>query len=170
MTSPLFSATVPAFIRGLHHLSAMIEKGREFADEQSLAHSEMLSARLIEDMAPFTRQVQMATDTTKGVAVRVGQSENAVWADDEVSFDELLARVAKAIAFLKAASADGFEGREDAAVSLQTPSGDIPFTGSNYVHAFAIPNFYFHLAMAYAILRMKGVPLGKLDFLGAIRS
>jgi uncharacterized protein len=170
MTSPLYSASIPAFIRGLHNLSSILEKGRSFADENGIAHSELLEARLIDDMAPLTRQVQMVTDTPKGVAVRVGQVENSVWADDEASFDELQARVAKAIAFLKAASAEGFEGREDAAVTLQTPSGDIPFIGSTYVFGFAIPNFYFHLTTAYAILRMKGVPLGKLDFLGAIRS
>lgn len=166
----LYDVTVPAFIRGLKNLSDILGKGKAYADENGITHSELLEARLIGDMAPLTRQVQMVTDTSKGVAVRVGQVENAVWADDEVGFDELQARVAKAIAFLKAAPAGGFEGREDAAVMLQTPSGDIPFTGSTYVHGFAIPNFYFHLTMAYAILRMKGVPLGKLDFLGAIRS
>jgi hypothetical protein len=77
--------------------------------------------------------------------------------------------VAKAISFLQAVSPDGFAAREDAKVVLATPSGDIPFTGSVYVHGFAIPNFFFHLSMAYALLRMKGVPVGKLDFLGAIR-
>jgi uncharacterized protein len=165
----LYDATIPAFIRGLENLSGLLEKGRAFADERGMAHSELLEARLIEDMAPLTRQIQMATDTPKGVAVRVGQVENAVWADDETSFDELQARVSKAIAFLKAAPADGFEGREDAEVVLNTPSGDIPFIGSSYVHGFAIPNFFFHLSMAYALLRMKGVPVGKRDFLGAIR-
>jgi uncharacterized protein len=165
----LYDATIPAFIRGLENLSGLLEIGRAFADERGMAHSELLEARLIEDMAPLTRQIQMATDTPKGVAVRVGQVENAVWADDETSFDELQARVSKAIAFLKAAPADGFEGREDAEVVLNTPSGDIPFIGSSYVHGFAIPNFFFHLSMAYALLRMKGVPVGKRDFLGAIR-
>ena len=170
MTSPLYNASVPAFIRGLQNLSAILEKGRVFADENGIVHSELLEARLIDDMAPLSRQVQMVTDTAKGVAVRVGQMENVVWVDEEVGFDELQARLAKAVVFMKAATASGFEGREDAAVTLQTPSGDIPFTGSTYVHGFAIPNFYFHLTTAYAILRMKGVPLGKLDFLGAIRS
>lgn len=165
----LYDATIPAFIRGLQNLSAILEKGRAYADENGIDHTEFLDARLIEDMAPLTRQIQMVTDTPKGVAVRVGQVENAVWADDETSFDELQARLAKAIAYLQAVSAGGFEGREDAAVTLTTPSGDIPFTGASYVHGFAIPNFYFHSSIAYAILRSKGVPIGKLDFLGAIR-
>lgn len=163
----LYDVSIPAFIRGLESLSSILVKGKAFADENGIAHSELLDARLIEDMAPLTRQIQMATDTPKGVAVRVGQVENAVWTDDEASFDDLQARVAKAIAFLKAVPADGFEGREDAKVVLTTPSGDIPFVGSSYVHGFAIPNFFFHLTMAYALLRMKGVPVGKRDFLGA---
>lgn len=165
----LYDAAMPTFIRGLKNLSSMLEKGKAFAAAQGMELSELLDARLIDDMASLTKQVQMTTDTAKFVAVRVGQIENDPWADDEASFADVQARVAKAIAFLQAASSDGFEGREDATVVLTTPSGDIPFTGSNYVHGFAIPNFFFHLSMAYALLRMKGVPLGKLDFLGAIR-
>ena len=165
----LYDVSIPAFVRGLKNLSVMLEKGEAFATEQGFDPSELLNTRLIDDMAPLTRQVQMTTDTAKFLAVRVGQVENDPWADDESSYADVQARVAKAIAFLQNVSADGFEGREDAKVVLTTPSGDIPFTGSNYVHGFAIPNFYFHLSMAYALLRMKGVPLGKLDFLGAIR-
>jgi hypothetical protein len=165
----LYDVAIPAFIRGLKNLSNMLEKGSAFAAEQGVPLSDLLDARLIDDMAPLTRQVQMVTDTAKFVAVRVGQVANTPWADDEVSYADVQGRVAKAIAFLEAASPDGFEGREDAKVVLTTPSGDIPFTGSVYVHGFAIPNFFFHLSMAYALLRMKGVPVGKLDFLGAIR-
>lgn len=170
MTSPLYNASVPAFIRGLENLSAILEKGRAFADEHGLDHGDLLDARLIDDMAPLTSQVQRVSDTAKGLAVRVGQAENVAMPDEETSFDDLKARIAKTVAFLKAAPAAGFEGREDAPVILQTPSGDIPFTGSSYVHGFAIPNFYFHMTMAYALLRMQGVPVGKLDFLGSVRS
>ncbi|OYY68073.1 MAG: hypothetical protein B7Y00_00755 [Sphingomonadales bacterium 17-56-6] len=164
----LYDAAMPTFIRGLKNLSKMLEKSQAFAAAQGIALSELLDARLIDDMASLTKQVQMTTDTAKFVAVRVGQIANDPWADDETSFADVQARVAKAIAFLQAAAPEGFEGREDAKVLLTTPSGDIPFTGSSYVHGFAIPNFFFHLSMAYALLRMKGVPLGKLDFLGPI--
>jgi uncharacterized protein len=165
----LYDVSIPAFIRSLENLSNILDKAKAFAEEKEIDLTELLNARLIEDMAPLTRQVQMATDTAKFVAVRVGQVENQPWSDEETSYDEVQARVSKAIVFLQAASASGFEGRENAKVVLTTPSGDIPFIGSTYVHGFAIPNFYFHLTMAYALLRMKGVPLGKLDFLGAIR-
>lgn len=165
----LYDVTIPAFIRGLENLSAMLEKSKAFAAEQGVDLSELLDARLIDNMAPLTRQVQMVTDTAKFVAVRVGQVENQAWADEQASYEDVQARVSKAISFLQNVSAEGFDRREDAKVVLTTPSGDIPFTGSTYVFGFAIPNFYFHLSMAYALLRMKGVPVGKLDFLGPIR-
>jgi len=165
----LYDVSIPTFIRGLKNLSNMLEKGKAYAAVQGMDLTELLDARLIEDMASLTKQVQMTTDTAKFVAVRVGQVENQPWADYEASYDDVQARVTKAISFLEAASPEGFEAREDAKVVLTTPSGDIPFTGSVYVHGFAIPNFFFHLSMAYALLRLKGVPVGKLDFLGAIR-
>lgn len=170
MTPSLYSVSIPAFIRGLENLSAILEKGRIFADEKGMKHSELLDARLIEDMAPLTSQVQRVCDTAKGTAVRVAQVENVIMPDDETNFDQLQERIRQTINFLKAAPAGGFEGREDAPVVLQTPRGDIQFTGSSYVHGFAIPNFYFHLTTAYALLRMKGVPVGKLDFLGSAQS
>jgi hypothetical protein len=165
----LYDVSIPAFLRGLKNLSLMLEKGETFAAEQGIELSELLDARLIDDMAPLTRQIQMVTDTAKFVAVRVGLVENDPWLDEEASYAEVQGRVSKAITFLQNVAPDGFDGREDAQVVLTTPSGAIPFTGSTYVHGFAIPNFYFHLSMAYALLRMKGVPVGKLDFLGAIR-
>ncbi len=165
----LYDVSIPAFTRGLENLSHILDKAKAYAVEHEIDPSTLLDVRLIEDMAPLTRQIQMVTDTAKFVAVRVGQVENQPWSDDETSFDDVQGRVSKAIAFLKATDSGGFEGREGATVVLTTPSGDIPFTGSTYVHGFAIPNFYFHLTMAYALLRMKGVRLGKLDFLGAIR-
>ncbi len=165
----LYNVTIPAFIRGLQNLSAMLEKSKTFATEQGMDLSELLDARLIADMAPLTRQIQMVTDTAKFVAVRVGQVENEAWADDETGYEDVQERVSKAISFLQNVATEGFDAREDAKVVLTTPSGDIPFTGSTYVHGFAIPNFYFHLSIAYALMRMKGVPVGKLDFLGPIR-
>jgi hypothetical protein len=162
----LYDVSIPTFIRGLKNLSNMLEKGKAFAAEQGMDLAALLNARLIDDMAPLTKQVQMTTDTAKFVAVRVGQVENQPWADDEASYDDVQARVAKAISFLQAASPDGFEAREDAKVVLTTPSGDIPFKGLGFLTGFALPNFLFHVTTAYAILRHSGVPLGKLDFLG----
>jgi uncharacterized protein len=169
MALSLYDASIPMFLRGFASLSAILEKGRAFADETGMAHSELLEARLIEDMAPLTAQVQRCSDTAKGVAVRVGQVANVAMPDTETTFDELQARIAATVEFLKAVPASNFDGREDATVTLPTQNGEIPFVAKDYVLGFALPNFFFHLTTAYALLRMKGVPVGKLDYLGGIR-
>jgi len=162
----LYDVTIPAFIRGFEILSALLEKGRTHAREQGWEESELTTARLIEDMAPLTAQVQRCSDTAKGLAVRIGQVESVAMPDEEVTLDDLQARIDKTIDFLRAVPRKAFEGREDAEVVLQTPHGDLPFAARDYAIGFAIPNFYFHLTTAYDLLRMKGVPIGKLDYLG----
>lgn len=162
----LYDITIPVFIRGFDTLSAILEKGRDHAREQGWDESELTEARLIADMAPLTAQVQRCSDTAKGLAVRIGQVENVAMADEEVTLDDLQARIAKTVQFLRAVPREAFDGRDEAEVVLPTPSGDIPFTATTYAVGFAIPNFYFHLTTAYALLRMKGVPIGKLDYLG----
>lgn len=162
----LYDITIPVFIRGFDTLSAILEKGRDQVREQGWEESELTQARLIADMAPLTAQVQRCSDTAKGLAVRIGQVENVAMADEEVTLDDLQARIAKTVQFLRAVPREAFDGRDEAEVVLPTPSGDIPFTATTYAVGFAIPNFYFHLTTAYALLRMKGVPIGKLDYLG----
>lgn len=166
MTTTLYDLTVPAFLRGLAALSAILDKGRAFADEHGIAHADFLTARLYEDMAPLTSQIQRVSDTAKGAMVRIGGVDNVAMPDEEASFDDLQARIARTVEFVKAVPREAIDGKEEAKVVLVTPSAEIPFTGRSYVIGFALPNFYFHVTTAYAILRMKGVPLGKLDYLG----
>lgn len=168
MSLSLYDASVPVFLRALNNLSALLEKGRAFADEKGIAHADLLEARLIDDMAPLTAQIQRVSDTAKGVAVRVGQVENVAMEDKETSFDELQARIAATIAFLEKVPANCMDDREDAEVIVKTPNRSMTFTGQSYVLGFAVPNLYFHVTAAYAILRYKGVPIGKMDYLGAI--
>lgn len=170
MSLSLYEVSVPVFIRALENLSAQLEKGRAFADERGIAHGELLDARLYEDMAPLTAQIQRASDTSKGMAVRVGQLDNVAMADDEDSFDALQQRIARTIAFLRAVPAEALNGREDAEVPLTVRGTMLNFTGRSYVLSFALPNFFFHVTTAYALLRHKGVPIGKLDFLGGYAS
>lgn len=164
----LYDITVPPMIRSMTAMKAFLEKGRAYAAEQGWDEDELVQARLIGDMHPLVTQIQRVSDTAKGVAVRVGGAENVAFADEETNFDQTINRLDRTIAFLEAAPREGFEGKEAAEVVLKLPSGDIPFTGTSYVVGFAIPNFYFHVTAAYAILRMKGVPVGKLDYLGAV--
>jgi len=164
----LYDISVPAFIRGLSNMAAFLEKGRAYAAEQGWAESALTEARLYEDMAPLTSQIQRASDSAKFVAVRVGGVENKSFADEEVTFADLQQRIAATIEFLKAAPREGFDGKDDAEVIVKTPSRDIRFTARDYVIGFALPNFYFHETVAYALLRSKGVPVGKMDFLGGV--
>ncbi|MFL9841639.1 DUF1993 domain-containing protein [Sphingomonas sp. ST-64] len=163
----LYDVSIPPMIRALTSMKAFLEKGRAYAEAQGWDEAELTQARLADDMHPLTAQVQRASDSAKFLAVRVGGVESVAMADEEASFADLAARIDRTIDFLKAAPRDGFDGKEETEVVLKTPRGDVPFRGADYVFNFALPNFYFHVTTAYAILRMKGVPVGKLDFLGA---
>jgi hypothetical protein len=163
----LYDVTVPGFVRGLKNLRAFLEKGRAWAEAQGLDESALTGARLFDDMAPLTAQVQRVSDTAKGVCVRVGGAANVPFADEEASFADLFGRIDRTIAFLDGVDRAGFAGRDEALVQLPTPNGAIDFTGASYVQNFAVPNFWFHVTTAYAILRAQGVPVGKMDFLGA---
>jgi hypothetical protein len=169
MALSLYESSIPIFSRAFANLSAILDKGRAFADEKGIPHGELLDARLIADMAPLTAQIQRCSDTAKGVAVRVGQIPNVAMEDKEASFDELQDRIARTVALLDSVPSDSMDGREDAQIMLPTSGGEVPFVARNYVLGFAVPNFFFHVTTAYALLRMKGVPIGKMDYLGAIR-
>ena len=168
MATDLYDLTVPAFIRGLRNLSAILDKAAAYAQEKGIDPLTLTSARLIEDMAPLTAQVQFASDSAKGAIIRIGQLDPLPMPDTEQSFAELQQRIAKTIAFLESVPRERIDGQEDAQVLLKTPRGDFPFTGRNHALGFALPNFYFHVTTAYALLRQAGVPLGKLDYLGGI--
>jgi hypothetical protein len=167
MATELHDLTVPAFLRGFSAMAAFLAKAREHADAQGIPHDTLLEARLFEDMAPLTGQVQRASDAAKFALARLSATEAPAMPDTEASFDELQARIAATADYLKSIPADKVNGREDADIELKTPNGSFPFKGTQYVQAFALPNFYFHVTTAYAILRHQGVPLGKADYLGA---
>ena len=164
----LYEQTVPVFIRNLTAIGKVLAKGEAFAAEKRIDPKDLLEARLIADMAPLTAQIQRMSDSAKGLAVRLGGVENVAMPDEEKTFADLQARIAKTIAFLEKVPADAMNGKEGAPVELVTPDQTFTFTGESYVATFTLPNFYFHMTTAYALLRMKGVPIGKLDFLSAI--
>lgn len=166
MPLSLYDASIPLFIRSLESMAKFLEKGRAFADEHAMPHATLLEARLYEDMGPLTSQVQRASDSAKFAAVRVGQVENVALPDTETSFDELQARIAATVALLKAVPTTAMDGREEAEIVVETPHRSFSFAGRDYILHFAVPNFFFHVTTAYALLRMKGVPVGKMDYLG----
>ncbi|WP_337883663.1 DUF1993 domain-containing protein [Chromobacterium haemolyticum] len=168
MSVSMYQASVPALIRGLNNLSAILDKAAADAAARNIAPDVLLNARLAPDMFALTRQVQIASDSAKGCAARLAGVDVPSYADDEASFADLQQRIAKTMAFLQGFNAAQIDGSETREVVLKVRGDEIRFSGQNYLLGFVLPNFYFHLTAAYAILRHNGVPLGKMDYLGGV--
>ena len=136
------------------------------AEAKKFDPANLLNARLAPDMHSFTRQVQIACDMAKGGAARLSGTEVPSYADTEASIDELKARIAKTLAFVNSIDATAFAGSEDRQVTLKSPTRELQFNGLDYLRGFVLPNFYFHITTAYALLRHNGVEIGKFDYLG----
>jgi hypothetical protein len=169
MPISLYDISVPLLIRGLNNMAANLDKGRAFADEKGMPHAELIGTRLIADMHPLSAQVQRASDSAKFVPGRVGGIQPPAMEDNEQTFDQLNDRIVRTVAFLKSVPASAFDGMEEKTVTLKLGGNPVDFTAQNYITSFALPNFYFHCTTAYAIMRMKGVPLGKTDFIAGGR-
>ena len=152
------------FLRGLNVLSGLIDH----AVEAGLDEAALMEARLAPDMRPFPDQVRMASFSARSCIARLTGQEWPKTDDAEGSLAELKATVALSIAFIEGVEAAAFAGGESRRIELRFPGVELNFEGQGYLTSFALPNFYFHLSMAYAILRHLGVPLGKRDFLGQI--
>ncbi len=168
MAIELYDLSVPPLVRGFAAMAAFLDKGRDWADTRGLLHDTLLEARLFEDMAPLTAQVQRASDAAKFAGARLAGIEPPAMPDTEASFDELQARIQATVEFLNSIPRESIDGREDAEIEVKTPSRSYQFRGLPYVTAFVLPNFYFHVTTTYAILRHRGVPLVKLDYLGGL--
>lgn len=162
----LYEITVPVFTRMLGNLDHLLAKAAESGvDEQSL-----LDARLAPDMLPLTKQIQIACDTAKLAVTRIAQAAPRPMADEETSLAELRDRIARTIAYLQETDPAAFEGREAAEITLNFPNVEMTFTGQSLVTDFTLPNFFFHVTTAYGLLRMKGVTIGKMDYLAGDRT
>ncbi len=168
MTISMHQALVPPFVQMLESLSAVLAKGTAFAEGRRIEPSVLLQSRLAPDMFPLLRQVQAATDQAKGGAARLAGIGVPSWPDTEASFEELEARVRRAVDYLRGLSAAQIDGSEERAVTVKAGSRELHFKGREYLFGFVYPNFYFHVTAAYAILRHNGVELGKRDFLGNV--
>ncbi len=167
MALSMYDASVPAFQRSLKALDAILDKAIAYADARKFDTAVLVSSRLAPDMYPFARQVQMASDHAKGCPARLAGVAVPSFADTEGTIPELKGRIAKTLDFIGTLSREQIDGSEERAISLKAGPRELHFKGQDYLVFFALPNFYFHLTTAYAILRHNGVPVGKLDFLGA---
>jgi len=166
MTLSMYQASVPVFVRQLGNLAAILEKAAAWAETKKIDPSILVNARLAPDMFPLARQIQIASDAAKGAAARLAGIDIPSFADTEATLPELQARIAKTIAFLQSVTATQIDGSEERDVTVKMRSGDKSFKGQPYLLGFALPNFYFHITIAYAILRHNGLDIGKNDFLG----
>jgi hypothetical protein len=155
-------------IRSLESLSKIIDKAVAQAKSEDKDLKTLLEARLASDMHPFTRQIQIASDAEKGGGARLAGVEAPSFADTETTFPELKERIAKTVAYLKSLPKEKFEGAESRKIELKFPNGALEFSGRDYLTNFVLPNFLFHVTTAYALLRHKGINIGKMDFLGGV--
>lgn len=166
MSVSMYQASIPAIVKGLENLVAILDKATAYCEAKKIDPSVVASARLFPDMFPLTRQVQIATDHAKGVAARLAGLDVPSFPDEETTFDQLKARIAKTISFVKSVPAVKIEGSEEKEIVLKVGGQEMKFKGADYLLGFVLPNFYFHLVTAYDILRHNGVDIGKRDFLG----
>lgn len=162
MVFDLYDASAPAFVRGLKALSALLDK----ALAQGFDEAALMEARLAPDMNPFPAQIRTAAFSARGCVARLTGQDWPKTEDNEATFAELQATIALSIAFIESVPRDAFVGAADRDVVLKFPNGQFDFKGANYLTGFALPNFYFHITTAYALLRAAGVEIGKRDYMG----
>jgi hypothetical protein len=163
------SASIPVFEIGLNALSVILDKAEAHAEAKKIDPTVLLNARLFPDMFPLTRQVQIACDQAKNGAARLAGLEPPKHEDNEKTFAELKARIAKALAYVKTLDAKAIDAAADRQVTFPLgPNNKGHMKGADFLNHFVLPNFYFHLTTAYDILRHCGLEVGKRDFLGAI--
>jgi hypothetical protein len=166
MSISMYDVSIPIFTLSLNNLAAILDKAATHAEAKKVDSKALPAARLIVDMLPLSAQVQFACDNAKGAAARLAGVEIPKHEDMESTIPELKARVAKTLEYIKSIKPEQLQGAEARDIELKFPTGALKFTGLNYLTNFALPNFFFHMTMAYALLRKNGVELGKRDFLG----
>ena len=166
MTISMYQASVPVFVRMLKNLSAILQKAADYAAFKKIEPVVLINARLAPDMFAFVRQIQIATDGVKGCAARLAGVEVPSYADNETTFEELQARIAKTITFLEEFKPAQIDGTEEKALELKVGGREMKFAGQAYLLNFVLPNLYFHITTAYGILRHNGLEIGKKDYLG----
>jgi uncharacterized protein len=168
MAVSMYQASVPAFVQMLGSLAAILDKAEAYAAERKIDPTVLLGWRLAPDMFALARQVQIATDHAKGCCARLAGVEVPKYADEETTFADLRARIARTIEFVQSFEPSDIDGSEDRGITITAGGREMRFKGQQYLVNFVLPNFYFHVTTAYNILRHCGLPIGKRDFMGAM--
>ena len=165
MTLSMYQASVPVFVRMLKNLSAILDKGLAHAEARKIGPNVLPATRLVADMFPLNKQVQIATDHAKGAVARLAGVEVPKYEDNEQTLEELKVRIARTIGFIESFKPVQIDGTEERDIAFTLGGRDMQFKGMDYLVGFALPNFYFHMVTAYNILRENGVDIGKRDYL-----
>jgi hypothetical protein len=165
MSLSIYQASVPVFAQGLGTLAHILRQGEDNARVNGVEPASYIDARLAPDMLTLAGQVQRASDTSKLSVERLSGVTAPKMDDNEKSFDELYSRIEKTTAYIGGIDEAQLAGAETKRIELKLRDYNPVFTGTSYLLGFALPNFFFHVTTAYDILRHKGVPLSKRDFL-----
>lgn len=161
MTVSLHTLTVPVFVQSLTNLRMFMDRASDISEDR------ILQARLASDMLAFPGQIQRASDSAKNAVARLTGGTAPAMPDTETTLVQLHNRCQATIDYLQSVDVVAFDGAEARTITLPYPGlGEVRFTGLSYVTDFALPNFYFHVATAYGLLRAEGADLGKRDYLG----
>ncbi|SDI52786.1 DUF1993 family protein [Variovorax sp. OV700] len=166
MALSLYDLSVPVFSRGLGQLTHVLEKSLAHARANDIDPATLVDARLAPDMITLAGQIQRASDASKLGVARISGITAPSFPDEEKTYDELLARIAKTQDFLATVDRTLIDGQEERQVTIKAREGEAQFTAQRYLLQFALPNFFFHVTTAYDVLRHKGMPIGKMDYLG----
>ena len=167
MSLGMYQASVPVFSHQLTAMAKILAKAEAHAEARKYDQKALVQARLFPDMLPLSAQIQIASDAAKGAAARLAGVEVPSWEDNETTLLQLAERCTKTEKYLASFKPEQIDGSEEREVTLKLGGNSVPFKGQQYLLGFAIPNFYFHITTAYALLRHCGVEIGKRDFLGA---
>jgi hypothetical protein len=162
----MYDTTIPFVIDNLNNLSKFLKKAEGQIEAKKFDKSVILGLRIYPDMLNLIKQVQIVTDNAKGCGARLSGTAIPSFPDEETTFDELQARIAKTIDYLKSLDAKSFEGAAKRDVTMKIGGKDVVMSGQKYFTSAFLPNFFFHMTTAYNILRGAGFELGKGDFLG----
>ena len=162
----MYQISVPVYIRRLNGLAGCLKKAQALYSEKKYDENSLMMQRIFPDMFTFAKQVQSATDHARASGARLAGMEPPAFEANEKSLADLIARVEKSVAFLKTLKPEQIDGAEDKTISFKMRGNDVTYKGLDFLLNSNMSNFYFHTTIAYAILRVNGVEVGKRDFLG----
>lgn len=163
----IFRTTATQLSKMLQNLSVILDKAKAHADAKKFDQSVLLNSRLAPDQFPLIMQLQISCDNVKLGAARLTGKDAPIHADDETTIEQIQARIAEVVAYVNGLSEADYAGAEEREISQPRWKGK-SLNGLQYLQQYVIPNVYFHITTAYAILRHNGVDVGKRDYLGEL--